>query len=940
MNDLNIALAFLEALLPGTDAHNLVFAHAVDGTPHDAFPHMPIADLWRILPMEQADGKMLFVEAGNGVHVAVAGQLDLRTASQPLLELEDTLTIARACIASNTSEWVKPRGASDSADADDTPARGISDANRRYLETRGLEKATIDLSGAYSESDSKQLAKLLKRMAPGVTNALVLPHARSKNDASPVLRMLLEGAGGASVAWANGAPVPYLPKEALEDGRFSGKDLLYVTLDVIDALAISQLGYASVGADSVDSFRDAQHFMDTGEEVLHGSVPAHRPVLIFYYPRTHGKRRPDALRIARLFTRAGAPSANIIDVGKDGNLRNVVGDSAAFQKFTNKMLPVVPDDLESPFTLLKDVLPADVLAHPLFESARGLYVPETYDIDPVDGGIYTEKAAGFANGVAITRRVCIARTPVIPVNRVRDVDTGTLSLQLAFFNGTDWVAKHVPIDGVTRKRDLTYLARWGVAASDHNNELFIGWLHNMLELNQQHSRFKDVHGFTRTGWHTLPNGEKIFAMPNVTPGVFTTPSVMIHGDNEHLVPYGKISGTWEGQREALSILALNVVGRVQIMEMLRSTIIPLLGGQTTRHTHVYGTTTKGKTLSTLTALAIYGDPRALTSKGNTTLTAVEMMLAARQHSTTFLDEVTNVREEARTDLLYLAADGCGKGRATRDNGIAPTRRWTAGLITTGEKPVGDYGMAAGAAARVLELNFEGLSEEHIQRLLQLKENYGHAIHRWIPVLHTLLPRVAELTERLNVLYAEGRAHAKKNQENSRTADHMAELILTHEISYGPFGRDIGIPDDGGDGMAALLYSDLHLQATAKTEPELALEALQTFVLTNPNQVITSSTVDHKGPVIARIDEMTGSYRFERGWLTNFIKRAGFSAPLVRAEWKKAGLTKDIQPREGGARPHYIVFRGKFFEDTTVHNPTLLSDTANVSNDGDATTEEH
>lgn len=936
-NDYKVAQQFLDQVLPGQAKHTFVFADGQAGTSYETFEKCTLQQIAQLLVGKQEDGNVLYVQVADDVYVTLAGIADVRAESMKAKTLEEALSDAKQAVAAKIGEWAVPTVGSA---APPKEAR-LLDAHEKYLKVRGLSDETLGIAGIGSISDKKELARLLKRQANAVPNALVFPHKLTKDDDKPITRLQLENPSGGAhgSAWDGGTPVPYYPPQLLEQDAYAQLGTTYLTFDEIDAHVIAQLGFKAIGGDALECFRDWNHFADTGEETAHPSLVSTAQVdqddiVILYYPRVTGKKRGDALRVARWLSAAGVKKISTLEV-KDGNLRKVASDVLEFNLLSNKQTPVNQEDLQNPYTTLKDVLPPDVLADPAFDSCKGMYVPHGYDIDPADGAIYTTKAAGFVNGQQMRQKVLISRTPIVPVAKVVDNETKEVSCLLAFHGSNGWAIKHVPLDGIARRAGINQLARWGIAVSDHNNESLVGWLHDIIELNQQHNRFVTVTGYKRTGWHTLPSGQDVFSMPEVTTGVYTFPSLEASGENDLFKGYGKVSGTLEEQLEALRICTRHPAGRLIVTDIFRAMLLPKLDGRTTRCIHLYGESTGGKTLVMIIALNIYGDSRSMMLKGSSTIAAIESSLAARTHTASYIDEITQQSIEHRTALLYMAADGCGKSRSTRTGRPAPTARWVSSVLSTAEHPMQDDGMTQGAQARVLELRFTPLSPADITALTQRLNNYGHVVRVWIPKMEKLVQEHgAELRERLWRYLDEGRALALKARENSRTADTFAEERVAHDalVMSGMAGM-LGIPDDKGRGITSLLYGDLHLQGDTASEPEKALRALQSFVIANPAQILSFNDFQSKGPVAGRKRE-DGAYEFEREWLTQFLKKGGYSARNVKEAWERDGTAKLAQGRRGDRRPHFFVLPGDLFEANVGIGVRLVTSTPSTDKRGE------
>lgn len=948
--------AYLAEQCPGASKYHFVFSR-----PHDA-AHEPehltctLEALFQVIVGKQDLGSMVYVEIQKDVFCTPAGIPDVRMDPPPTLPADDMRAIAVLSKEAGKGEWSptdkpaksdaggKPRGrpkgsgknqraasggaASVIADSELIPELGAE--HRAMLLRRGWTESMIAASGLGTIVDAAVLAALGPRGATTPPYGLAVPYALGDDGAPRGRRVQLEVADtgdGTAVArasvWDRATLSPYVPAPVVKDGRLIAADdcpdPLVIVFDELDAHVLAELGQRVIGVERLEAMRvriegvESLHPAFKEMTTLHGA-----DVLVVGYPAVPGRRMLEARRAGRWLYDAGARKVRFLGVTQ-AKLSECVAEPAQWDLLAQKASLLEKGVCGEPYTTMRDALPPDVAAHPLFKDALGMFVPEGYDIDPVEGSLSTVRPAGYANGVEMTKQVLISRSPIVPVARVVTAkmllpnggdEGGEESLEsciIAHRRETGWALLHVPMRMLSTKQGVVQLREFGIPASEHNAVDLVGWFHHLLEINTLHGKMPAIPRFTALGWHTVLDGTMTFAMPGVTPGQYAAAPALVTASGPALEGYGTRGGTREGQYAVLRKAAKHSALRFAITEVFRSMLVPLLGGNRSRCIHFYGTTTTGKSLGMYTALNIYGRGQQLEIKGSSTMTGLERQMAARNHTTIYVDDILHKTAEEREALLYMASDGQGKTRATKEAEVRRTVRWVAGLITTGEKPLQDYGMAQGAQARAFELEYAAFDADLVNDLMDGMQHYGHVIYDWMAKSEEILLRIPKYTAELRALTVAARKEAREKGENPRTGDLMAETLVTHRL-LDEIGlrAELGLPDDDGAGLKALLYSDEHMQVEVRPEHEDAYEALQSFMLSNRHQIVSVHESAPKQNVVARIagDELL----IEKRWLQKFLQKEGFNSSNVLRKWTSERRAAKTQRRTSDGRPKFYQFK--------------------------------
>ena len=109
--------------------------------------------------------------------------------------------------------------------------------------------------------------------------------------------------------------------------------------------------------------------------------------------------------------------------------------------------------------------------------------------------------------------------------------------------------------------------------------------------------------------------------------------------------------------------------------------------------HFYSLSSRGKTSAIAAGASVWGDVNypnsTIIKKWKSTANSMEGMLERVSETCVFLDEATNARGRTIGDIVYMAADGEGKNRATQDVGLRKNKTFRLIFVSTGEKDLSD-----------------------------------------------------------------------------------------------------------------------------------------------------------------------------------------------------------------------------------------------------------
>lgn len=123
---------------------------------------------------------------------------------------------------------------------------------------------------------------------------------------------------------------------------------------------------------------------------------------------------------------------------------------------------------------------------------------------------------------------------------------------------------------------------------------------------------------------------------------------------------------------------------------------------------LYGNTSTGKSTSLKLAASVYGrphDPDSLILQWMNTSVAIEQVAAMCSELPVFLDDAQHCPAELKRFVIYMIANGRGKGRGAKggSGGISETPTWNTVALSTSEEPLHESSPHEGARGRILSI---------------------------------------------------------------------------------------------------------------------------------------------------------------------------------------------------------------------------------------------
>lgn len=321
--------------------------------------------------------------------------------------------------------------------------------------------------------------------------------------------------------------------------------------------------------------------------------------------------------------------------------------------------------------------------------------------------------------------------PILPVERLKNLETGEEQIKLAYKRSGIWEEMIVPKTVITSAAKIVSLSGRGIAVTSENAKYLVRYLADVENSNEEH--IKVQYSSSKLGWVKggfIPYDKEI----------------VFDGD----VRFRQISETIEavGSQNAWydHVKKLRATGRMEIKFMLAasfaSVLVHLLGGLPFI-VDLWGETEGGKTVSLMLAASVWADPdeSAYIKDYKGTETSLEAICDLLNHLPLILDDTSKKNrriEDNFEGLVYDLCSGKGKSRSNKELGLNRESHWRNCILTNGERPLNSYVSQGGAINRILELECKEKVFEDPQKTAEtVKNNYGYAGQEFVQVIKQL-----------------------------------------------------------------------------------------------------------------------------------------------------------------------------------------------------------
>ena len=333
-----------------------------------------------------------------------------------------------------------------------------------------------------------------------------------------------------------------------------------------------------------------------------------------------------------------------------------------------------------------------------------------------DTGIYGTDKLGF--------EVVACYHPIMPVQRLVNVDTKVHKVMLAYRLGRRWETVIEDRSVVSDSRSVISLSKYGIMVNSETSKALVRYLADVEQLN--YDLIPEVSSVGRLGWidgygfspyeeNLVFDGEETFRTRFES--IQEKGSRQAWLDCVRAVRAGKTPG--------------NVVARIVLAASFASVLVkpcnclPFF-------VHLWGGSETGKSLSLVLAASVWANPEigVYIQTFNATEVGKELGAAFCNSLPLIIDELQLVKDNRKDfdKMIYQLSEGVGRTRGQKQGGLQKTPTWRNCIITTGEFPIISANSGEGAVNRTIEVDCHDtkLFDEPKKTATSLYANYGFA----------------------------------------------------------------------------------------------------------------------------------------------------------------------------------------------------------------------
>lgn len=391
-----------------------------------------------------------------------------------------------------------------------------------------------------------------------------------------------------------------------------------------------------------------------------------------------------------------------------------------------------------------------------------------------DNGIYMQN---YTTGLL---DILACYHPILPVERLKNLETGEEQVKIAYKRNRVWEEIIVPKDMIASASKITALSKRGISVTSENAKYLVRYLSDVENLNEEeiHVRYSS----SKLGW--IGRG----FLPYDT-------EILFDGEGRFRQIFESIEerGCYETWLQHMRELRLTKRMEIKFMmaASFASILIEPLGGLPFIN-DLWGETEGGKTVTLMVAASVWADPDESRYIGDFKATdvALEVRADLLNHLPMILDDTSKVSARIREDFegfVYTLCSGKGKSRSDKELGARRESHWKNAILTNGERPLNSYVTQGGAMNRILEVECGEKVFGDPQHTAELvKRNYGGAGKRFVQAIKDLgIDRIREIQKEIqNKLYNDEKMQ-KQSQSLSivLTADKIATEWIFKDKGY-------------------------------------------------------------------------------------------------------------------------------------------------------------
>jgi uncharacterized protein (DUF927 family) len=429
----------------------------------------------------------------------------------------------------------------------------------------------------------------------------------------------------------------------------------------------------------------------------------------------------------------------------------------------------------------------------------------------------------------------ICRHPIMPVQRLVNIDSGEERLKIAYKKGRAWRSLIAEKSTLASSNSILQLAANGVLVNSENAKALSTYLFEIENLNYE--EIPEQKSVSRLGWV----GEHGFS-PYVDELVFD-------GENNFKHIFNSVKSNGDRQKWLDVMLKLRTEkspGRIFLASAFASVILEPCG-LLPFFVHAWGGTEVGKTVGLMIAASVWACP-----KMGEYITTFNSTLVGQEMTATFLNSLPMCVDELQIQssagvkdfdkIIYQLTEGVGKTRGAKTGGLQKINTWRNCIITNGEQPISNANSGGGAVNRIIEFECDQkVYSDLVGICAVIGQNYGFAGKEFVEYLQT-----DGAFDRVNSLQKEYyRELLKSDSTDKQAASASAILAADHIVTELIFkdGNNLTVQD-----MAKIMTKKADVNVHTR-----AYDYILELVARNPNKFVANEYGNYQGEVWGKVE---------------------------------------------------------------------------------------
>lgn len=316
--------------------------------------------------------------------------------------------------------------------------------------------------------------------------------------------------------------------------------------------------------------------------------------------------------------------------------------------------------------------------------------------------------------------------PIMPVERLKNIDTGEVKVRLAFNRSgraESWQSTIVDMATISTTRTIVpALANLDISVTGNTAPALVDYLNEIADLNRE----------------IIPERKSIGRLGYI-PGEGFSPyvdGIVFDGDASFKNLYGTVNSKGNMAQWQVAVYdcrRMSVTARILLAASFASPLLSVVGSLPF-FVHLWGVDSgTGKTVALMLAASVWGNPElgSYVQTFNSTQVGQERTAAFLNQLPMCIDELQLTKDgRGKSNFdVYQLAQGVGRSRGRKSGGVELAPTWRCCFLTTGESPLTSTSSGAGAVNRVIDIECtagNAVITEGPRISGILKQNYGFA----------------------------------------------------------------------------------------------------------------------------------------------------------------------------------------------------------------------